>query len=247
MKWIFLILIPGLLFANYLKVCFKAYYLIFPVGYSCLKVEELTKKEIKIEGITQSTFLGSIFKKIEITASSRASKNLISRKFYLKLTSGDYRKIHIYEFKKGFVKYEIIVEKQRTARIMKGKKNIKKPSDPLTATLFLFLNASPLRKKHFFFYDGREQLVEFMVIGEEELERLGMTWNTLKVKVIPRVRTTGILIPKGIWYVWIDKETRLPIRMKVSFTLGSANAWIDSIDGNLKFFYSLRESSLRNP
>ena len=109
------------------------------------------------------------------------------------------------------------------------------------------MNASLKNTKHTFFYDGKEQSVEFVIVGRETLERLGRRWNTLKVKVLPKVKTSGLLVPKGTWFVWIDEETRIPVRMKMSFTLGSANAWIDSIEGDLWLFYSLKGSSQRKP
>ncbi|WP_461829587.1 DUF3108 domain-containing protein [Aquifex sp.] len=247
MKFLLILLFPLLMFGNSLELCFKAYYLIFPVGYSCLKLLETPEGNLVIQGNTRSVFLGSIFRKIRISARSETEKNLTSRRFNLELTSGSYRKLHSYEFEGNSVRYEIIVEKERSAQVIRGTKKIKNPSDPLTASLFVYLNASPKNTKHTFFYDGKEQSVEFVVVGRETLERLGRTWNTLKVKVIPRVKTSGLLVPKGTWFVWIDEETRIPVRMKMSFTLGSANAWIDSIEGDLRLFYSLKESSQRKP
>ena len=247
MKLLLILLFPFLLFGNTLKLCFKAYYLIFPVGYSCLELKEVSEKDLIIQGDTRSVFLGSIFRKIRISARSEAQKDLTSRRFSLKLSSGSYRKIHSYEFKENSVRYEIIVEKERSAQVIRGTKKIKNPSDPLTASLFVYLNASEKNTRHTFFYDGKEQSVEFVVVGKETLERLGREWKTLKVKVVPRVKTSGFLVPKGTWFVWIDEETRIPVRMKISFTLGSANAWIDSIEGNSRLFYRLRENLLQKP
>ncbi len=247
MKLLIFLLVPSLIFADSLKLCFKAYYLIFPVGYSCLKVQEISEKDLLIEGDTRSVFLGSIFRKIRIKARSETLRDLTSKRFELKLTSGDYRKIHSYTFKDNLAEYEIILEKGRSVRVFRGRKHIKNPSDPLTASLFVYLSASSSKQKHTFFYDGKEQTVEFVVVGKEKLERLGRTWNTWKVKVIPKVKTSGLLVPKGTWFVWIDEETRIPVRMKIGFTLGSANAWIDSIDGNLQLFYSLKGSLQRKP
>ena len=247
MKSLLLLFLPVLLFADYIRLCFKAYYLIFPVGYSCLKVQEVSSGDLIIEGDTRSVFLGSIFRKIRITAHSETNRELTSRQFKLELNSRNYRKIHSYEFEGGYVKYEIIVERERAVNVLRGRKKIKNLSDPLTASLFVYLKASDKSSKHTFFYDGKEQSVEFVVVGKEKLERLGRTWNTLKVKVIPKVKTSGLLVPKGTWFVWVDERTRLPVRMKISFTLGSSNAWIDSIEGNSRLFYRLRENLPQKP
>ncbi len=247
MKFLLFLFLPTLLFADYLKLCFKAYYLIFPVGYSCLKVQEASERDLVIEGDTRSVFLGSIFRKIRINARSHARKNLASQSFQLELRSGNYRKIHSYKFKGNKVEYEITVEREQNVRVIRGKREVKNPSDPLTASLYVYLKASSERKKHTFFYDGKEQSVEFVVVGKEKLERLGRIWNTLKVKVIPRVKTSGLLVPKGTWFVWLDERTRLPVRMKMSFTLGSSNAWIDSIEGNSLLFLSLVENLPQTP
>ncbi len=247
MKILLLSLLPALLFAESLRLCFKAYYLIIPVGYSCIEVKSLSYGKMKVIGETRSLFLGSLFRKIEIKARSELEKGLSSEKFTLYLKSGEYIKKHFYAFRGNVVNYEIRVEKSGKVRTIKGRKRVRNNSDPLTASLYVYLAASFRKRKHVFFYDGREQLVEFIAVGREKLKRLGRDWKVIKIKVIPKVKTSGILIPRGTWFVWVDENTRIPVRMKVNFTLGSANAWIDSIEGNSQLFLSLRDRILRTP
>lgn len=71
-------------------------------------------------------------------------------------------------------------------------------------------------------------------------------WNTYKILVVPEVKTTGLLTPRGKWYIWIDKEYLFPVRLKISFVIGSVNAWIDSISGNINLLRKLRQNLSQN-
>ncbi len=242
-----ILLLPSLLFAEHIKLCFKAYYFIFPVGYSCLKVHKDRKGVLRIRGEARSVFLGSLLGGIEITSRSKADFSLRSKRFLLRIKEGKNLEIHIYEFVGNSVKYEIRLRKGKVLKVVKGKIKVERPLDPLSLSLYILLIASKLKKKCTFFYGGKIQSVSFRMVGRENLERLNRNWNTLKIRVVPKVRTSSFLKPKGVWFVWIDEKLRIPIRIKVSFTLGSANLWLDSIEGNPLFFYSLKESFQQKP
>ncbi|MFN3471084.1 MAG: DUF3108 domain-containing protein, partial [Aquificaceae bacterium] len=53
-----------------------------------------------------------------------------------------------------------------------------------------------------------------------------------KVEVYPNIETKGLLKPKGLWYLWIDEETNIPVRMELKFVIGSASARIERIEGD---------------
>lgn len=221
-------------FAQSLKICHKAYVFIFPVAYSCIEYYKF-KNGFLIYGDTETVFLGKIAGKIEIEAASIVDKKLRTKEYLLFLKARNKKKVHIYEFTNGLVSYFIRVND----KVEEGVMEIPERIDPLLAGLLIYMKANGKEKEILFFYDARIQKVSFKIIKEEELEWKGRVWKTYKVKVVPKVITTGFLVPKGIWYIWIDKETRIPVRIKVSFKIGSANMWIDKIEGNKKFIKEL--------
>jgi len=220
--------------------CQKAYYFIFPVGYSCATYK-LEGDKLLLEGWTKSSFLGSVVKKLEVKSTSHSRKDLTSERFFVELKTPTVRKVHRYAFEGNKVFYEIVVEEEGKERqVKRGELVVSSPVDPFLAGILLYLTADEKKRRLKFFYDGREQEVLYQVVGEEKLERIGREWDTYKVLVEPKVKTSGFLVPKGKWLVWIDKKTRLPVRLKIAFTIGSANVWIDKLEGEEDFLNLLK-------
>ncbi|NPB07402.1 MAG: DUF3108 domain-containing protein [Aquificae bacterium] len=243
---ILLFLLISLAFPGSLELCYKAYYFIFPVGYSC-NTYELKDDRIVMRGFSESRFLGSLIGKVLVEGSSISTTSMESLYFRLLLKTGKRERYHEYVFFGKEVEYSIRIKKGKEEKTLKGRVPVKKPVDPYLASLIVLLGSSEEEKKLDFFYDGRNQRVIYRVVGKEVLERLGRTWRTLKVEAIPQVKTSGLLVPKGKWYLWIEEESLIPVRMKVSFTLGSANVWIESIKGDTTLLKRLRDSAARIP
>ena len=236
---ILLFIIPLLLFGSELKICHKAYYLIFPVAYNCT-VYKLEGEKITIKAYTTNEGLGKILGNVEMKGVSSGSL-LKSHLFKLYMNIRDSVREHLYLFKNNRV-YYVIKGKEEKRGFLKAP-----PCDPLRAGLFLYITASERESTIEFFYDGKKQEVLYRVVGRETLEWKGKVYKTFKILVKPKVKTKGLLKPKGEWFVWIDEETLIPIRLKVSFTLGSVNMWIDKLEGDTKFFVSLKQSLEQTP
>jgi len=243
---ILLLLLISLAFPRSLELCYKAYYFIFPVGYSC-NTYELKKDKILLTGFSESKFLGSLIGKVEVRGKSISTLKMESLYFKLFLKAGKRERYHEYVFLGKEVEYLISMKGGKGEKHLKGRLTLKNPVDPYLASLIVILTASEEKKVLDFFYDRRNQKVVYRVVGREILERLGREWRTLKVEAIPYVKTSGLLTPKGKWYLWIDEALLIPVRMKVSFNLGSANVWLDSVKGELKLLRNLRDSALQTP
>ncbi|GAB6066484.1 hypothetical protein JCM9492_15790 [Aquifex pyrophilus] len=236
---ILLILLPFLLFGSELKICHKAYYLIFPVAYNCTTYR-VEREKLTIEANTTNEGLGKLLGKVEIRGVSEGSIRR-TKLFKLKLNIRGNVREHFYIFKDNGV-YYVIKGKERFKGFMKAP-----PYDPFRAGLFLYITASERERVIKFFYDGKVQEVKYRVVGRETLEWKGKVYKTLKVLIKPKVETKGLLKPKGEWLLWLDLETLIPVRLKVSFTLGSVNMWIDRVKGDTKLFWDLRQSLGQTP
>ncbi|RUM29522.1 MAG: hypothetical protein DSY42_06370 [Aquifex sp.] len=231
----------SVLYSNTLEICHRAYYVFFPVAYHCNRYE-VNEKELKIIGYSKTTGLGNIFGRIEIKGEARGNLHLQSEVFRLHLHVRGKEKVHYYEFRKNSVFYQI-----EAGKLIEGVKEIENPIDPFMAGLIVYITSSVSEKELRFFYDGRVQKVRYKVLGEEILEWKGKKWNTYKILVVPEVKTTGLLAPRGKWYIWIDKEYLFPVRLRISFVIGFVNAWIESTSGNINLLRKLRQNSSRNP
>ncbi|NPB05972.1 MAG: DUF3108 domain-containing protein [Aquificae bacterium] len=241
MRLLLLLVLLSLVYGKELKFCQKGYYLLFPVGYSCTTYAVKDGK-LFMSGWTKSSFIGAVVKKLRLESEAVASLSFTSERFLARIKTPKYEKLHRYAFKGNEVYYEIRVVENGKEKVKKGTLRVSSPVDPFLAGVLLYLTADEREREIRFFYDGLEQRVVYRVVGRETLERMGREWKTLKVEVKPFVKTEGLLKPKGSWLVWIDEETRLPVRLKVSFVIGSANVWIDALEGDETLLKSLKEA-----
>ena len=68
--------------------------------------------------------------------------------------------------------------------------------------------------------------------GIEVVETPLGEFKARKIEVYPNIETKGLLKPKGLWYLWIDEETNVPVRMDLKFVIGSASARLERIEGD---------------
>jgi len=117
--------------------------------------------------------------------------------------------------------------------------------DPFSASLLIYLN-TPSREggSISLFYDGKVRKVTYRTVGEEEVEVFGRTYRTWKVVFNPEMETKGLLKPRGLWYAWIDKETNIPVRLKVSFTIGSAYIYLEKVKGRSGLLRDIRDERI---
>jgi len=79
------------------------------------------------------------------------------------------------------------------------------------------------------FYDGKTYSIPYSVVGEEwVLEK----YRALVLNVQPNIKTKGLLKPKGMWRLWIDRENLFPVKMQLLFVLGSVKAVLEEVKGD---------------
>ena len=216
------------------EVCYKGYYVFFPIIVDCIKYEEG-----KVEAYAYSTPLGSLFKKVEYKGSSvyKLSRGkLQSEKFFFIQIENRHKYIHSYIFENGKIIYQKKHYKLKDGKyVYKDKKEkifITKESfyDPFTSSVFLY-KAIKHKKNGYIpiFYDGMFYKVPYSVKKEENIKIDGKIYKTYKVYINPEFKTKGLLKPTGDWYLWIDKNFNLPVKMQVKFTVGSFKLILKSL------------------
>ncbi len=246
MKKVFiLLLLVGFSFSKELETCYRILFWFLPVAESCVSYS-LDSKELRIKSWAKTVAAGSLVKRINSWGEATLV-GLSPKSFALFQREGSFIRDHFYFFTKEGVSYRII--RYRGAR-EEVKEGLFKSSvlllDPFSATLAVYIDTPNYRDSvvHVF-YDMKVQTIHYRTISEEEVVVLGSKYNTWKVLLIPKFDTKGLLKPKGKWFVWIDKETNLPVKLKVSFTIGSASIYLEKIKGYKKLIKEAKGEQVR--
>ena len=233
---IFLTLQKGILHASSLRTCYDVKVFFLKVGESCINYS-IEKREIKITSFMRTVNIGSIAKHIYDHGGVTVSINdLKPIHFHFHQEEGRFKRFQEYLFKDN----KIFVTERKYKKLsdeieLEEKKSYfhKGEFDPYSATLFLFLN---VEKQNIgtipIFYDD-----EFYNISWEKIKKITLTnnmgqFNVFKIKIQPNIKGKGLLQPKGVWFLWIDEKTKLPIEMEVGFIIGRVKVRISQIEGN---------------
>ncbi|WP_293449156.1 DUF3108 domain-containing protein [Persephonella sp.] len=236
-KVIFLLFLSIFSFSYALETCYKGYYFFLPLVEDCI-----TYEKNKISAYAHSTPLGSLFKRVEYKGYSIHKENLKPEFFYFVQKEGNKKMIHKYRFSEDYIFFEKEIYKLEGNRYKFQKKLTKKIKnkdyfDPFTASIYLY-NVIKRKKEGFLniFYDGRRYKVPFKVLKDENLEINSEKHRTKKIYLHPDFKTKGLLKPTGNWYIWVDKKLDIPVKLELTFTIGSFKLLLEK----------LRESSIRN-
>ena len=226
----FLLFLFSFSLSKELEVCYKGYYIIVPVVKNCIWY-----KDNVTAAYAYSTPLGSLFKKVKYYGYS-IHKGLSPKNFYFVQNEGVHRYIHDYKFQKRKIYF-----KKMHFKIKNGKEVLKKKIekaiqvkrryfDPFLASDYLY-EITKIYKKGVvpIFFDGKFYTVPFKVLKVSKFTLKGKTYNVRKVLLKPDIKTSGLLRPKGDWIIWIDETMHIPIKMQLSFTVGSFKLILDSI------------------
>ncbi len=225
-----------------LNACYKAYFFIFPVAVSCIsyKIEGNTLKvssEIKTIGV------GSLAHRVHNRGGAEIKLgSLIPKYFFFKQEEGRYKRDMNYTFDDEKNLILIHVKKYRgltkdIEREYKKSFTYEGYDDPFTASIRLYTEAGTKKKGTLLiFYDGKKYNVPYFLVGEEEVDGR----EAFLIEVEPNIKTGGILRPEGKWYLWIDKETRIPLKMELEFTLGSTLVKLTDLQGDKTLFQSIK-------
>ncbi len=235
-KVLFLLLFSFFSFSYALETCYKGYYLFLPLVEDCI-----TYKENKISAYAHSTPLGSLFKKVEYKGHSIYKKNLQPEFFYFVQKEGNKKMIHRYKFSKDYILFEKEIYKLKENEYKFQKKITKKIKnesyfDPFTASIYLYKKIKEKKEGVLkIFYDGKGYKVPFKVVKKEKIEIEGKKYKTTKVYLHPNFKTKGLLRPTGNWYIWIDEKLNIPVKLKLTFTIGSFKLLLENIKGGEKW------------
>ena len=220
-------------FSYALEVCYKGYYLIFPLVVDCINY-----KKGKIEAYAYSTPFGSLFKKVRYEGYSEYiyNNNLLSKRFYFVQQEGRHKYIHNYVFRKNSIFYEKkhyklengeYVFKEKKQKVFKVNEIY---FDPFTSSIYLYKIIRSKKDGYIpIFYDGRFYKVPYKIESKENLNINGKIYKTQKVYLNPKFESKGLLRPTGNWYLWIDESLNIPVKMQVKFTIGSFKLVLKSL------------------
>ncbi len=229
----------GLSVGKELITCYKAYFFILPVAESCIKYTN-EGKNIRVESFIKTTKVGSLFYKIDNFGVSIFKENTKDYDFFLLQEEGSY--IRDIYYHKNDNKLHMFITKYAENKISIIKTYYKvhytrRAVDPITASILLYCKVFKRKSGNIkVFYDGIVYTIPFFVIGYEKSNRKKL----LIVELTPKIYTKGIIKPTGKWLLWIDPDTRIPVRMKLEFTVGSALVKLEDIKGYRKVLKELK-------
>ncbi|MDQ7082907.1 MAG: DUF3108 domain-containing protein [Aquificota bacterium] len=241
MKLLFLILLlPTLILSRELETCYRVYFWFLPVAESCVEYSK-KGKTVRIRSWAKTVVVGRLVKRVN----SWGEATLIDLRpstFSLYQREGSYIRDHIYIFEKRGISYRIV-------RYKRDKKEVKEGFyessvylfDPFSTSFMVYIDTPNYRGGFIkVFYDGKEQSVRYRTMGEEKVEVLGRVYRTWKVVLLPDIETKGLLKPRGEWHIWVDKDTNIPVKLRVKFTIGSADILLSRMKGYRKLLLEVK-------
>lgn len=232
------LILPLIVFAKELETCYRVYFWFFPVAESCVLYTK-EGKEVRIKSWARTIVVGRLVKPVNSWGMATMSE-LKAKSFALYQREGSYVRDHLYLFGDRGIEYEIVRYKKEGKEVKKGFfESSVYLFDPFSTSLLVYLDTPNFKGGTIpVFYDGKVQRVDYKTVGEERVEVNGKVYDTWKVVLVPNIETKGMLKPRGRWYVWVDKETNIPVMLKVSFTIGSARIYLKDLKGDV---YLLKE------
>ena len=232
MRFFLLILIPILIHAKELETCYRVYFWFFPVAESCVLYSK-KGEELKIKSWAKTVVVGRIAKPVNSWGEATLFR-LRPKSFSLYQREGSLIRDHLYLFGEKGVEYRIVKYKERKKSVKEGFfKSSVYLFDPFSTSLLVYLDTPNFKGGTIMiFYDGKVQSVDYRTIGEEKVDVMKRVYYTWKVLLVPKIDTKGMLKPKGKWYIWVDKETSIPVMLRVGFTIGNASIYLRDLRGD---------------
>ncbi|MCI4458842.1 MAG: DUF3108 domain-containing protein [Thermocrinis sp.] len=231
-----LLLLPLSLLAKELTLCYKAYYLFFPVAQTCITYR-LQGEDLRVYSYAKTINVGGLVKRVYNYGYAVISvKNLMPKEFFYHQEEGEFKREQHYIFKNSKIYVKETHYVKLTDKVKKEEERVYPfdgHPDPYTASLVLYRNsiqngAGVIKM----FYDGKKYHIPYKVVGEEGIEVPAGNYYAKVVDVSPNVETKGLLQPKGSWKLWIEKTNLFPVRMQLFFVLGSVRALLEEVKGD---------------
>ncbi|MFN4012294.1 MAG: DUF3108 domain-containing protein [Aquificaceae bacterium] len=228
--------LSSLSFPQELKACYRAYLFFFPVAETCITYKQ-ENNHLKTESFVRTINVGKLVKRVY----NRGGATIIlpglkPRHFVYYQEEGEFKRYQEYIFNDHKIKVKEIKYVKLSDEVERKEEKeyeYKGFVDPYTASLMLYKDSSKVNQGTVkMFYDDKEYLLPYGVKGVEVIQTPLGEFKARKVEVYPNIETKGLLKPKGLWYLWIDEETNIPVRMELKFVIGSASARIERIEGD---------------
>ncbi|QWK20661.1 MAG: DUF3108 domain-containing protein [Hydrogenobacter thermophilus] len=233
---LFLTFLPLFSFANHLTACYKAYFLFLPVAETCITYKD-EGKNLKVSSIVRTINVGKLVKRVYNRGQATIDKDPLSPvRFEYYQEEGEFKRYQEYKFKDGKIYVKEVKYKKLTDEIERNEEKVYKYSgyvEPYTASLILYRDSAI--KSYgtvLMFYDEKDYVLPYSVIKKEYADTEVGGFNTRVVEVSPNIETKGLLKPKGRWYLWLDEETYLPVKMRLSFVIGGVEAVLTKLEGD---------------
>ncbi|MFN3813461.1 MAG: DUF3108 domain-containing protein [Aquificaceae bacterium] len=239
---IFIMFFPLLSWAKELTACYRAYFIFIPVAETCIAYEDKGDL-LHVSSFVRTINVGKLVKRVYNKGEAligREQLNPVSFRYYQE--EGEFKRYQEYRFNNGKIHVKEIKYKKLSDQIEKSEDKTYHNSnfvDPYTASLILYRDTAVKRNGDvLMFYDDRMYVLPYSVLEEDKVFTDAGEFETRMVEVYPNIDTKGLLKPKGKWFLWIDKKTYLPVKMKLGFVIGSIEAYLFKVDGD--------RSTLRN-
>lgn len=227
--------LSSLSFSQELKACYRAYLFFFPVAETCITYKQ-ENNHLKTESFVRTINIGKLVKRVYNRGGATINLPDIKPKHFVYYQEeGEFKRYQEYIFNHKIRVKEIKYVKLSDEIEKKEEKEYEYRGfvDPYTASLILYKDSSKINQGTVkMFYDDKEYLLPYSVKGTEIIETPSGKFKARKVEVYPNIETKGLLKPKGLWYLWIDEETNVPVRMELKFVIGSASARLEKIEGD---------------
>lgn len=229
--------------ASELKACYRAYLFYMPAAETCITYR-LEGKNLRVSSFVRTVNVGKLVKRVYNRGSATVGlPELEPRYFSYYQEEGDFKRYQEYRFEEGKIKVLEIKYVELTDKIERREEKEYRYRgfvDPYTASLMLYRDSARTDKGTVkMFYDDKEYWIPYSVVGRERVETPAGSFLARKLEVYPNIETKGLLKPKGKWYLWIDEESNLPVRMDLKFVIGSAYARLEKIEGDINLLKTI--------
>ncbi|MDW8066604.1 MAG: DUF3108 domain-containing protein [Aquificaceae bacterium] len=226
----------SLAFSGELKACYRAYLLFMPVAETCITYKR-EGQHLRTDSFVRTINVGKIVKRVYNKGGATVElPELKPKHFVYYQEEGEFKRYQEYKFLNSRIKVlEINYVKLSDEVERREEKEYEYRGfvDPYTASLILYRDSAKSEQGTIrMFYDDKEYWLPYSVKGRERVETPSGSYYARKVEVRPNIETKGLLKPKGVWYLWIDEETNLPVRMELKFVIGSASAKLERLEGD---------------
>ncbi len=220
-------------FALNASACYRVEVFFFKVGESCISFKE-EGDLIFVKSFMRTVNIGSLAKRVNDEGEAIIERTTLKPRFFkFYQEEGRFKRYQEYKYLDDKIHVRETKYVDLTDKIERDEKKVyeqKGYSDPYATALFLFEHIGEEQSGVLrLFYDDRYYNVPYSIVKEEDITVDETDFNTYKVLVKTNVRGKGLLKPKGNWYLWIDKKTRMPVKMNVGFLIGSVNVIMEEL------------------